>query len=105
MSSLAWVLATCPRDELRNGKRAVELASKALRLTGDEEVIALDTLATGYAEVGDFPRAIACAEQALARLKGNEEAYGDDYAPRIRTRIKRYEQGLPHRDQGEDGAQ
>jgi tetratricopeptide (TPR) repeat protein len=31
---LAWVLATCPKDELRDGKRAVELATKACELSG-----------------------------------------------------------------------
>ena len=33
-SNLAWVFATCPEDSIRDGTRAVELAEKAMRLSG-----------------------------------------------------------------------
>ena len=32
-SNLAWVLATCPADSIRDGARAVELGEKALRIS------------------------------------------------------------------------
>ena len=33
LNNLAWVLATSPKKKLRDGKRAVELATKACKLT------------------------------------------------------------------------
>src|SRR5690606_36200686 len=50
LNNLAWVLATSPRDELRDGKRAIELASKACEVTEYEAAHILSTLAAGYAE-------------------------------------------------------
>src|SRR5207244_12681537 len=36
LNNIAWVLATYPADTIRDGKRAVELAEKAVVLTGGE---------------------------------------------------------------------
>jgi len=103
MCGLSWVLATCPRDELRNGDQAVHFAGKACRLAADD-AIALDTLGAAYAESGNFQRAIACAEKALAIVQADDE-YEDDIAWRIKVRIDEYERGVPHRDTGEQGRQ
>ena len=101
---LSWILATCPRDELRNGPEAVQLATEALQLSGEDAII-LDTLGAGHAEMGNFELAIASAKQALRHLQENEHDYDDDFAPRVRARLKKYQQGLPHRDDGENGSQ
>ncbi|HYY93402.1 MAG TPA: tetratricopeptide repeat protein [Pyrinomonadaceae bacterium] len=53
-NSLAWLLATAPKQELRDGKRAVELARKACELSKWQHPNQLDTLAAAYAEAGDF---------------------------------------------------
>ncbi|MDB5345185.1 MAG: hypothetical protein JWP89_3562 [Schlesneria sp.] len=55
---LAWLLATCPKDELRDGKRALAHAETALRLRQFEASINAATLAVAYAECGDFEKAI-----------------------------------------------
>ena len=47
--------------------RAVQLAERASRMTGDGESEVLDTLAAAYAEAGDFDRAVATADRAAAR--------------------------------------
>jgi tetratricopeptide (TPR) repeat protein len=65
LSNLAWVLATCPDDSIRNGQRAVELAEKATALPGGGTPIVLRTLAAAYAEAGDFSKAIGTAESAV----------------------------------------
>ena len=43
--NLSWLLATCPDDSVRNGKRALELALEANSLTGGEDPVALHILA------------------------------------------------------------
>ena len=37
LSSLAWVLATCPAASIRNGARAIELAQRASQLSGGRD--------------------------------------------------------------------
>jgi tetratricopeptide (TPR) repeat protein len=64
-NNLAWVLATCPDASLRNGRKAVELAQQAVRLSGGLSPPILDTLAAAYAEAGQFPEAVETARQAL----------------------------------------
>src|SRR5262245_47540364 len=43
-TSLAWVLATCPDASLRDGKRAVQLATKACELADWEDANDLENL-------------------------------------------------------------
>ncbi len=71
LNNLAWVLATSPIDELRDGKRAIELATKACELTEYKEAHILSTLAAGYAETGDFETARKWSQKAVEL--GDEE--------------------------------
>ena len=64
-AQLAWLLATCPADGIRNGRRAVELAKPLSGMSGDESPRALDILAAAYAEANDFDQARLTAEKAL----------------------------------------
>jgi len=66
LNNLAWLRATCPIAQLRDGAAAVELSRRACELTQFKDPTALDTLAAAYAEAGDFDRAVATAEQAIA---------------------------------------
>ena len=56
------VLATCPEDRIRDGKRAVELAKRACELSSRQVATCVETLAAAYAEAGDFEA--ACDTQA-----------------------------------------
>ncbi|MFO0530148.1 MAG: tetratricopeptide repeat protein, partial [Planctomycetota bacterium] len=67
LNNLAWVLATSPVDELRDGKKAVELATKACEVTEFSQPHILSTLASAYAEVGDFENAIKYCKDGLAK--------------------------------------
>jgi serine/threonine-protein kinase len=56
--NLAWLLATCPDANVRNGEKAVEYAKKARELWEWNSPIRFDTLASAYAEAGDFDNAV-----------------------------------------------
>jgi Flp pilus assembly protein TadD len=96
LNDLAWLLATYPRPELRNGPQAVELAEHACKLTNFKEARFLGTLDAAYAEAGRFPEAITTAELAkqLALAAGDKTiaGLGDE-------RLKLYRSGLPYRQQ------
>ena len=90
---LAWVLATVPTKELRDGAEAVPLAEQVVQSTRNQNAQALDTLAAAYAEVGRFADAIQTAHRAaaLATSQGSP-----DLAAEIRSRIPLYEAGRPY---------
>jgi hypothetical protein len=76
LDELAWLLATYPDSQTRDGTEAVRLADRACALTERRIPALLDTLAAAYAEAGDFPRAISVADEAfnLAHSAGDDEA-------------------------------
>jgi tetratricopeptide (TPR) repeat protein len=65
LSNLAWMLATCGDPSLRNGPRALAVAERADRLSGDANPRVLRSLAAAYAEVEQFGQAAKTARQAL----------------------------------------
>lgn len=78
LNNLAWVLATSTFDELRDGERAIVLAEKAADLTDYKEAYILSTLASAYAEVGDFERAVQWSEKAVQRNQEELEEFEAD---------------------------
>jgi eukaryotic-like serine/threonine-protein kinase len=93
-NGLAWLLATCPDDKVRDGKRAVEYATTACKLTGWKEPGYLDTLAAAYAEAGQFEEAIRDQTRALG-----DPTFKARFGPAARQRLKLYQQQKPFRDQ------
>jgi tetratricopeptide (TPR) repeat protein len=69
LSDRAWFQATCPNSSFRNGQQAVRDAKAACSIMAWKDEDMIDTLATAYAETGDFDSAVRCAAQALA-VKG-----------------------------------
>ena len=79
LNNCAWVLATSPEDDLRDGKRAIELATEAAEMTDFKQAYILSTLASGYAEEGDFDGALKWIGKAIAaNAKEGEELADDD---------------------------
>lgn len=66
LNQLAWILATSPEDELRDGARALELATRLHQLTRGSQPVFLRTLAAALAENGRFDEALKLVEQAKA---------------------------------------
>jgi tetratricopeptide (TPR) repeat protein len=75
LNNLAWILATDPDSAIRDSAGAVDLAERAVELTGGEEPIPLGTLAAAYAEAGRFDDAVATGRAAheLALRLGRPE--------------------------------
>jgi tetratricopeptide (TPR) repeat protein len=65
LNNFAWVLATSPEDKLRDGPRALKLATKAAEASGYETPHILSTLAAAYAETGDFDNALKWSQKAV----------------------------------------
>ena len=86
------MLATSPDPVFRNGKRAVELAERAVEL--DRDAYNLDTLSAAYAEVGRFAEAIETQLQAIALLK--KTSYESSMAE-FEKRLERYTAHKPWR--------
>jgi hypothetical protein len=64
LNNLAWSLAANPRRELRNSREAVQLAGKAVELTGGQDPVLMGTFAAIYAKDGQFPKAVETAKKA-----------------------------------------
>src|SRR5206468_1897111 len=62
LGGAAWLLATCPDPEVRDGPRAIELAERAVEATHRNDANLLDTLAAAYAAAGDFVKAVAAQQ-------------------------------------------
>jgi tetratricopeptide (TPR) repeat protein len=95
-NSLAWLMATSRDASQRDGKKAVELATKSVAASNRTNPMTLDTLAAAYAEVGQFTNALAVQQEAMALLKNEVEE--KDFARRLRF----YTLHLPFRDFGYD---
>ena len=68
-NNLAWLLATVNDDELRDGDRAVEVATKAVEMTRGQVPEILSTLAAAQAEAGDFVAAVDTTQKAIELAK------------------------------------
>ncbi len=90
---LAWMLATCPDASVRDGAEAVKVAW--LLVQGSRQPMFLDTLAAAYAETGQFPKAVATAEDALALAKSSGRR---SEAQRMQTHLMLYRAGRPYRE-------
>lgn len=88
-NDLAWLLATCPDDSIRNGKDAVNYAALAAD-SGNRWEYA-DTMAAALAESGDFERAVTVAKRAL-------EQCPPEAKPKVQRRLTGYLDGKPWRE-------
>jgi len=89
LNNLAWLLSVLPSGQLRDGKRALNLAQKACKLADWEHPYYLGTLAAAYAENGDFRLAVEFQKKSLKT--------GFPEAKEANQCLRFYEQGKPFR--------
>jgi tetratricopeptide (TPR) repeat protein len=95
-NELAWILATCPDPQYRNGQRALQLASTAAQQTNHSDPVILDTLAAAYAELGQFEKAISVTNTAI-ELTGKQSP--PELANHLQEQMKMYKKGLACREE------
>jgi tetratricopeptide (TPR) repeat protein len=93
LNNFAWVLATSPDDKLRNGKRAIELATKACEVTKYKKAHILSTLAAAFAETGDFQTAQKWSRQAVELGAAKK-----DVDEQLKQELESYKKSKPWRE-------
>ena len=86
----AWLRATSPDASVRNGKLAVQQATRACELSGWKRSDYIDTLAAAHAEAGNFERAIEFQKQAM-KIAPFSDRRG------MTERLRLYETRTPYR--------
>ena len=71
-NNLAWILATCPDEDLRDPQRALAVAQAECERTSWKDASLLDTLAAAHAAAGDFAKAIEQQEKAIELIEDAE---------------------------------
>lgn len=92
---LAWIRATAPEDELRDGNRALSLISFLIRWRGSSDPMRLDTLAAALAECGRFKEAQNVGAAVVERW---QDSGREDVAEKAGERLRRYQNNLPVRE-------
>lgn len=94
---LAWIYATTPQAASRDGRKAMELATKACNLSQWKEYQCIGALAAAEAETGRFDDAVKHATQALA-MGQDDKNLGKRGRAEMADALKAYQQRLPYRD-------
>jgi len=95
-NNLAWILATNPSSEFRDGKAAVVAAKLACEATGYRDYRFFDTLAVSLAEAGEFAEAAKVCERGM---KMASEAKDDQTIELLEGRIELFNAGKPFREE------
>jgi tetratricopeptide (TPR) repeat protein len=91
-NNLAWLEATCPKPQCRDGKKAIEHATRACTLNGSKRPNNLSTLAAAYAETGDFPSAVTWLEKTFE--------LAPEASRTLRSTLELYKAHKPYREEG-----
>lgn len=95
INQLAHALAASPERSVRDERQAVQLAERAVQISGDQDPVYLDTLAIAYAAAGRFSYANSVAHRAL-ELATHENR--SQLAGALTARLRLYEAQQPYRD-------
>lgn len=109
LNNFAWVLATSPDDAIRDGDRALELATKAAETSSYQIPHILSTLAAAYAENGDFENAVKWSEKSVEiSARAVESEVDQDGRKKLefshkqmQKELESYEAGRPVRERQE----
>ena len=104
-NGIAWLQATSPSADLRDGAKAVDNATKACELTKHRDHRCVDTLAAAHAETGGFDLAVKCQKKALDLLQEKIESLPEEQRSgwvatraEYESRLELYKSGKPYRE-------
>jgi tetratricopeptide (TPR) repeat protein len=92
--NFGWFQATCPDDSLRNAKQAIEMSRHACEISQWQDSRAVDNLAAGYAEIGEFDYAVKYQTQAI-----NMKGLSTFNRKKMQERLELYRQHKPYRQE------
>jgi Tfp pilus assembly protein PilF len=92
LTGLSWIRATSADPGLRRPGQAVTLADRARQLTGGDDPLAFDSMAAGYAALGEFDAAVRAVQLGIgvAERRGLGALAAD-----MRGRLALYQQRKP----------
>ncbi len=85
----AWFLLTCPDETLQDSSKAMELAKKAMELTGGRDGLVHETLAEAYFRQGDALK--AAEHQRKAIELGSQKCPDGSCTKEMQQRLQKYE--------------
>jgi tetratricopeptide (TPR) repeat protein len=91
LNNFAWVLATSPDEKLRDGKRAIKMATEACESTEYKQAHIISTLAAAYAETGDYDNAVKWSTKSA-------EIGSKDHAEDFKKELETYKANKPYRE-------
>ena len=96
---LAWLLATSPFEEDRNGGQGQKLIKPFVTMMGDRSPTTLEVYAACFAETGDFDQAVRHQEKAieLIRADKSEDMYSETQKSGMVSRLELYSRKRPYR--------
>jgi tetratricopeptide (TPR) repeat protein len=97
-NAIAWLQATCPDARCRDGKKAVENATKTCQLDGGKWWGYIELLAAAYAESGDFEKAKQWQAKAI-ELAAKDKLTSEESMKGLRARLELYKQGKPYHEE------
>jgi tetratricopeptide (TPR) repeat protein len=84
-------MATCPVDQYRNDRLAIQAVEKAIELDGRDDFAYLDTLAAAYANAGQFDKAQKAIAEAIPIAP-------EGHVKSLEQRLELYQQNRPYRE-------
>jgi serine/threonine protein kinase len=91
INGLAWILATATDDSVRDGQRAISLATEACKITDFSRPNVLSTLAAAYAETGQWDQAIKWSTKAIELTQSVQQE-------RLKQELASYQEKKPWRE-------
>ncbi len=88
----AWLWATCPDARYRDGKKAIESATMACKLSQWKETPFIDDLAAAYAEAGNFAEAVHWQTKVNSMFADSKDRKSGE------GRLRLYRGRKPYRD-------
>ncbi|WP_394130626.1 sel1 repeat family protein [Shewanella maritima] len=94
LGNVAWILATCPEAEYRDGSKALDLSLRLLESNQNDPTM-LDNLAAAYAEIGDFSLAVDTQLKAIDALEQSQDIANLD---EFQLRLEQYRNQQAYRE-------